>query len=746
MTLSEFWNDNDGWITAVLAVVLAFAAAAMVDRALARRGRRIAETMMRGGFTPEVDTRLRFVRRLIYVAIVVFGLLVALSQFTGLSRLAASILASGAIAAAIIGFAARQVLANAVAGIMLAVTQPLRVGDWVTFEDDYGVVEDVRLNFTVLRTPSDQRVIIPNEKLASGVLRNETLVTGSVGLDVSVWLAPGVDAERALAALEDETGAGVAVAEAVPWGTRLAVGGDPCPRPSGRPARRTCGGAASRGCGPTGCSPRDRSCSRKGWGLHRRTRMPIYNRRSRAATARAIGMSRTQRIRRRRRGRGRPRNKALLAGMVVGIVFALGGLGVLAWVISVAATAPPLSSLKMRDLGSNSAVYAADRQPLGFITAVELRRPVEGSRIPEVLKQATVAIEDERFYRHKGVDWEGVVRAGVKNITEQRTVQGGSTITMQLVRNLYISNERTYQRKIREAKLAEELETRHDKSWILVKYLNTAPYGTVNGQSAVGAQAASRLYFGKDVSKLTLAEAALIAGLPQAPSIYSPFRAANAARARRDQVLRKMAQLHLITDAQARAAIKQGLGTKRSTYFTRRREKYFFDYVKDQLIEQYGPARVRQGGLRVYTTIDLKKQQEARKAIADKLAGVGPSSAIVTLDPRNGYIEAMASSSDYGQSVFNLAAQGHRQPGSTFKVMALLTALRKGVNPNSTRYVSRSPTIIPDTPWGDIEIKTYAGKGAGPLSSRRPRSSPTTRSTSSSRSTSAPRRSRRPRG
>jgi penicillin-binding protein 1A len=402
--------------------------------------------------------------------------------------------------------------------------------------------------------------------------------------------------------------------------------------------------------------------------------------------------------------------------MVVGIVLALGGLGVLAWVISVAATAPPLSSLKMRDLGSNSAVYAADRQPLGFITAVELRRPVEGSRIPEVLKQATVAIEDERFYRHKGVDWEGVVRAGVKNITEQRTVQGGSTITMQLVRNLYISNERTYQRKIREAKLAEELETRHDKNWILVKYLNTAPYGTVNGQSAVGAQAASRLYFGKDVSKLTLAEAALIAGLPQAPSIYSPFRAANAARARRDQVLRKMAQLHLITDAQARAAIKQGLGTKRSTYFTRRREKYFFDYVKDQLIEQYGPARVRQGGLRVYTTIDLKKQQEARKAIADKLAGVGPSSAIVTLDPRNGYIEAMASSSDYGQSVFNLAAQGHRQPGSTFKVMALMTALRKGVNPNSTRYVSRSPTIIPDTPWGDIEIKTYAGKGAGPLS------------------------------
>ena len=148
-----------------------------------------------------LDTRLRFVRRLIYATILLIGIAVALSQFTGLSKLAASVLASGALAAAIIGFAARQTLANVVAGIMLAITQPLRVGDWVTFEEHYGVVEDVRLNYTVLRTSSDQRVVIPNERLAAGILRNDTLGSDAIGLDVSVWLPLDADTERALAAL-----------------------------------------------------------------------------------------------------------------------------------------------------------------------------------------------------------------------------------------------------------------------------------------------------------------------------------------------------------------------------------------------------------------------------------------------------------------------------------------------------------------------------------------------------------------
>jgi penicillin-binding protein 1A len=429
-------------------------------------------------------------------------------------------------------------------------------------------------------------------------------------------------------------------------------------------------------------------------------------------------MSHAQRMRRRRRGSGGPRNKAFLALMVVGILVVLAGLAGIGYIVSIAASAPPLSSLKPRATGDNTRVFAADGRPLGFIQADDLHLPLRDSDIPQVVKDATIAIEDERFYKHKGVDYEGVVRAAIKNFTSRKTVQGGSTITMQLVRSLYISSERTYTRKIREAKLAEELEDEHSKEWILEKYLDSIPYGTVGGQSAIGIKAAAKIYFSKDLKDLNLQQAALLAGLPQAPSDYSPTRSRKAARARRDEVLRKMAELKMITPAEADAAIAKPLGLKLSSYFSKRREEYFFDYVKDQLFREYGAQTVREGGMKVYTTIDLDKQAEARDTISDHLAGIGPSSAIVTLNPRNGYIETMASSGDYGQSNFNLAAQGHRRPGSTFKVMALMTALRRGVDPDATHYVSRSPTIIEDPVYGHVDVKTYGGVGAGNLSLR----------------------------
>jgi small-conductance mechanosensitive channel len=228
---ADFWADNSDWITAALAILLAFLAATLLDRYFERRGDKLAAAVSRGEVTPVLDTRLRFFRRLVYAGILLVGIAVALSQFTGLSKLAASLLASGALVAAIVGFAARQVLANSVAGIMLAVTQPLRVGDWVTFEENYGVVEDVRLNFTILRTASDQRVIIPNERLAAGILRNDTLGSDVVGLDVSVWLPADADVRRALAVLEEETGNEATVAEVTAEGVRISVGGDPVPPP-----------------------------------------------------------------------------------------------------------------------------------------------------------------------------------------------------------------------------------------------------------------------------------------------------------------------------------------------------------------------------------------------------------------------------------------------------------------------------------------------------------------------------------
>ncbi len=236
-TLSDFWDDNDQWIGALLTLIGWILLAFVVDRWFAARGAQARRRgCMKGGISQEADTRLRFVRRLVWLMIIVLGVLSTTSQFTGLEKLATSLLASGALAAAIIGFAARQTLANLVAGIMLALTQPLRVGDWVTFEDNYGVVEDVRLNFTILRTLSEQRIVIPNERLASGILRNDTLEADGVDMSVHLWLAPGADIEKALAALREGTDQTVRVAESTVEGVRLTVGGERVP-PRERPKR-----------------------------------------------------------------------------------------------------------------------------------------------------------------------------------------------------------------------------------------------------------------------------------------------------------------------------------------------------------------------------------------------------------------------------------------------------------------------------------------------------------------------------
>ncbi|HEV7363788.1 MAG TPA: transglycosylase domain-containing protein, partial [Solirubrobacteraceae bacterium] len=294
-------------------------------------------------------------------------------------------------------------------------------------------------------------------------------------------------------------------------------------------------------------------------------------------------MSRRQRQKRRKQRNGGFR-KGFLVALSVGIVAGfLGVLGVVGYIIGVAASAPSIDSLKPIDHGQTSVVYAADGKRLGFITSDELRTPVQFSVIPTVLKQATVAIEDQRFYQHRGVDYEGILRAGLKNLESGSTVQGGSTITMQLVRNLYTGDRnRNFQRKIREAKLAEELEREHNKTWILTNYLNNVSYGTVGGSTAVGVQAASRVFFDKPVSQLNLVEAATLAGLPQAPSLYNPFRDPRVAIKRRNNVLSKMASLHMITQQQATDAKRQPLGVRQNTYYSAKRENYFFDYVKEQ--------------------------------------------------------------------------------------------------------------------------------------------------------------------
>src|SRR3954464_7108293 len=347
-----------------------------------------------------------------------------------------------------------------------------------------------------------------------------------------------------------------------------------------------------------------------------------------------------------KRGRHTGRNTVFVGLGVILAVVGIAAASVVGYVISIAATTQNIDELKAIDKGQTSAVYAANGRLLGYVRSSIIRQPVIDGDMPDAVRNATVAIEDSRFYKHHGVDFEGVVRAAIKNIQNRKTVQGGSTITQQLVRAWYIKDAtRDFKRKIREAKMASELESEHPKHWILTAYLNNVPYGTVNGETAVGIEAAAEIFFSKHAKDLTLDESALLAGLPQAPSEYNPFKNPSAALARRNSVLRAMVKNHYISQSDALEALNKPLGLRAGNKFFRRSEPYFFDYVSELLIEKYGLNTYRQGGLRVYTTIDPSLQETARTSIANQLNQPGdPDSAVVAIDPRNGYIRAMASS------------------------------------------------------------------------------------------------------
>ncbi len=427
-------------------------------------------------------------------------------------------------------------------------------------------------------------------------------------------------------------------------------------------------------------------------------------------------MTYRQRQVRKRRGKGNVRKRAFLGFALVLSVLGLGVLSAVGWVIAVAASAPDIKDLKPTDKGANSVVYAADGSRLGYVQSDTNRTPIVWGDMPLTIRQATVAIEDKRFYEHGGVDFEGIVRAGVKNLTSGKTVQGGSTITQQLVRALYIKDpKRDLKRKIREAKMADELEQQHSKQWILREYLNNVPYGTVNGKTAIGIEAASLTYFDKHAKDLSLSQSALLAGLPQAPSLYNPLQNADAALQRRNEVLRAMRSSGYITPQQAVRAMDRPLSLHPSDRYQQRREPYFFDYVANELIQRYGANVYRRGGLEIHTTIDPQYQDWARQAIKNQLPYPGdPSSAVVSIDPKTGYIRAMASSGAYKDRSFNLAAQGHRQPGSSFKVMVLTTAVREGINPSSTVYVSKPlHMLVPG--YGIWDVKTFDNTYGGAM-------------------------------
>jgi penicillin-binding protein 1A len=415
----------------------------------------------------------------------------------------------------------------------------------------------------------------------------------------------------------------------------------------------------------------------------------------------------TQRNRRRQRRRGGIGSKLLLVCGAAFAVIAIAVIAVTSWVLDVAADAPSLATCKPIDKGGNSALYAADGSKLGVIASDEARTPVSIKRIPRSLQLATIAIEDQRFYQHGGVDPEGILRAAVKDLEAGKAVEGGSTITQQLVRNLCIADpEQNLERKIVEAKLAMEYSKRHSRQEILGQYLNIASYGTIEGSTAVGVQAASRIYFDRPVWRLSLPQAALLAGLPQAPSEYNPILNPAAAKARRNEVLRQMDKLGYVAHGRAEAARAAGLRLDVSDDYFEHRQPYFFDYVENELIDEYGVNTVRQGGLEVQTTIDPELQRVGLEAMRSALPySTDPSSALVSIDPRNGHIRAMVSSSSYAQSQFNLAAQGRRQPGSAFKAFVLTTAIKQGIDPYTTFYTSK-PLELNLPKWGEWNVHT----------------------------------------
>jgi penicillin-binding protein 1A len=436
-------------------------------------------------------------------------------------------------------------------------------------------------------------------------------------------------------------------------------------------------------------------------------------------------MSRRERQRRRSRNRGHPVKRVLvMAGILGGCAIGLGALAVAGWVAAVADSAPSLGSLTANTPGALSQVFATDGSSLGYIHSVILRTPVAASEIPNSLKHATVAIEDRRFYHHGALDYQGILRAAIKDLFGGGQLQGASTLTMQLIDNLYLKHvTHNLHYKIIQAKLAQELYKKYNRAWILNEYLNDVPYGTVGGQTAYGAGAAAQVFFNKPVSQLDLAQSALLAGLPQAPSEYNPFLQPRIAHRRRHDVLQAMVKSGYITQAQADSANAEPLGVQRNNAFAQRSQPYAFDFIVQQLHQRFCPnrpptaycKRVDAGGLKIYSTIDPKYDNLAKQAILSHEGGPGqPAAALTSIDPSNGHVIAIANSSDYSQSSFDYATQGQRSPGSSFKVFALMTLIHDyDGDPSQTFYNSHflAPGWLTGYPTYSVHTaeQSYAG-------------------------------------
>ncbi len=341
---------------------------------------------------------------------------------------------------------------------------------------------------------------------------------------------------------------------------------------------------------------------------------------------------------------------------------------------------------------ASSQIYDSLGNEIANIHAVENRMPVKIEQVPANLQNAFIAIEDNRFYEHNGIDPKGLARALYANLMKQEIAEGGSTITQQLAKNAYLTQERTFKRKIQEIFLALQIEKQYTKQEILEMYMNQIYFG----QGAYGVQAAARVYFDKSVEELNLAECALLAGLPKSPNYYSPFNNMQAALDRRNVVLDQMVKYHYIRADEAREAKNFELVFAQPNRPEELNDaRYFINYVTNFIADKYGPDALYKEGLKIYTTIDLDVQRMAEQALLTYLPNdytdasgiVQPQGAVVAIDPKTGYVKAMVGGR--GSDQFNRAYMAERQPGSAFKPFVFVAALENNFTPN---------TVIEDSP------------------------------------------------
>ncbi len=408
----------------------------------------------------------------------------------------------------------------------------------------------------------------------------------------------------------------------------------------------------------------------------------------------------------------------LSTGMLVAVV--VGLLVVLLSVVFFATQVPSPEDLVNREIVSSTKIYDRDNQLLYDIYQNQNRTPIKLVEIPEQVKQATISIEDKDFYQHGGFSIPGIARSIFDIVVYRKIEGGGSTLTQQLVKNALLSGERTLPRKIKEFILAIQVERVYSKDQILEMYLNEIPYGG----TAYGIEAAANLYFGKRAKDLSLAQAALLAGLPQQPSVYSPYGThPELAKTRQKEVLRRMVEDRYITSDQAKAAEVENMEYRTAQNEVGFKAPHFVLYIKQKLIEQFGDRLVEQGGLKVITTLDYKLQEQAEKIVKDeveklKSAQVGNGAAIV-LDPKTGQILAMVGSKNYFAEDYDgnvNVTLSLRQPGSATKPINYAKAMEKGYTANFTLMDVR--TVFPGGDRPAYIPVNYDGQYRGPVQVR----------------------------